>query len=363
MIKILQSIPRKFLILIVALVAVRAALPWICLKSFNWALQNKGKVYTGHLEDFDLSLWRGAYQLQGLEIRKRDSNLPPLLVVREIDLSIAWRALFHGKFLVDAYIDGASIRLIDSKDKNDQQYGIEEDKKTQNDFANLVFPISIERIRLKKSAVYFTNNDFKKALPVALENIQFTVNDLRTHQKKSLSPFSGTAILQRHAEISAQGAIDITSIKTRADLNIQLVDFEISTINDILRLYVPIDITHAKLDIYSEAALSNGLGKGYMNVFLNDADVIAGNQEFVSIKHFFFEIFGAIGNWLLKNPKDKSLGFHMPFSLTEAGFKVDDSFLISSVLKNRRGDLKRGINQSINLESVESGKDKANKAK
>lgn len=363
MIKILQSIPRKFLILIVALVAVRAALPWICLKSFNWALQNKGKVYTGHLEDFDLSLWRGAYQLQGLEVRKRDSNLPPLLTVGEIDLSIAWRALFQGKFLVDANIDRASVRLIDAQDKSEQQYGVEEDKKTQNEFANLVFPISIERIHLQNSAVYFTNNDFKKALPIALENIQFTINDLRTHQKKALSPFHGTATLQKHAELSAQGAMDVMAAKTRADLNIQLVNFEISTINDILRIYIPIDITQAKLDIYSEAALSNGNGKGYMNVFLNNADVIAGNQKFVSIKHFFFEILGAVGNWLLQNPKDKSLGFHMPFSLTDAGFKLDDSFLLSSALKNRRGDLKKGINQTISLESVESGADKMNKVK
>ena len=347
--KIFRSIPRSVLILVLVLISLRLVLPWICLKGFNWALQSRGQVYTGQLEDFDLSLWRGAYQLQGLELRKRDSNLPPLLVVQEIDLSIAWRALFQGRFLIDARIDGASVRLIDSRQTNDQQYGTEEDKEVQSDFFDLVFPVSIERIRVSKSSVYFTNNDFKKALPVALEDIQFSISDLRTHQKGNLSPFAGSAKLQKHAGLSAQGALDILSDKTRMDLNIQLTEFDVPTVNDILRIYIPIDITKAKLDVYSEFALDHGKGKGYANIFLIDADVIAGNQNFISIKHFFYEVLGGIGNWFLQNPKDKSLGLHIPLVINENGFNFDDNYILSSALKNRRGDLKKGITQSIDL--------------
>ena len=361
--KIFQHVPRNLLILILVLVGLRLALPWICLKGFNWALQSKGKVYTGSLQDFDLSLYRGAYQLQGLELRKRNANLPPLLYVKEIDLSIAWRGLLFGKILIDADIDQAVIRLIDAKAGEAQQYGVEEDKKVEKDFFDLIFPISIERIHLKNASVYFTNNDFQKALPVVLENIDFRISDLRTHRKHALSPFAGTATLQKHASLSAQGALDILAGADELDMNIQLTGFELPTINDILRIYIPLDITKGKLDIYSEAAIRGNDGKGYMNIFLNDGDVIARDQSYVSIKHFFYEIIGGVGNWLLQNPKDKSLGFHLPFYLHNKKFKVDDSFILSSALKNRRNDLQRGINQSIDLASLKSEKDKEKKAK
>lgn len=349
--KMFRSVPRSIWIIGFFLITLRLALPWICLKGFNWALQNKGEVYTGYLEDFDLSLWRGAYQLQGLELKKRNSNLPPLLKVKEIDLSIAWRGLLQGQFLIDADIDDLSLRLIDSKGKN-KQYGTEEKKETQEDFLDLVFPVSIERIRLSRSAVYFTNYDFKKALPVALENIQFSIADLRTHRKGNLSPFAGSATLQRHAGLTAQGVLDILSDKISMDVNAQLTNFDLPTVNDILRIYIPIDITNAKLDVYSEFAMANGQGRGYAKIFLNDADVVAGNQSFISIKHFFFEILGGLGNWLLQNPKDKSLGILIPMVLNEKGFNIDSSFILTSALKNRRGDMKKSIDKSIDLKSL-----------
>ncbi len=36
----------------------------------NWYLKDKILPYTGHIEDFDLSIFRGAYQFEGFVIEK-----------------------------------------------------------------------------------------------------------------------------------------------------------------------------------------------------------------------------------------------------------------------------------------------------
>lgn len=347
-----KRVPRGLLITLGVLVAIRMILPFVLLSGVNWALANKGGVYNGHLDDLDLSLYRGAYQFQGLEIRKKGAKLPPLIYIKELDISLAWRGLLQGKFLLDAVVDGAAIRLIDGENKENQQYGLDEDKKVQKNFFDLLFPISIESMKVRHSAVYFNNNSFEKALPVSLEQISFDIEDLRTHTKNNLSPFRLEALLQKHASLFAQGRLDVMTQPFRADIDLELTKFKVSSMNDVMRIYVPIDLTNGTLDLYAEAAVARGEGKGYANVFLNDIDVVAGNQHFISLKHFFFEIIGGVGNWFLKNPKTKTLAFKLPFEVKKGEFEVDKSKFWDSIWKNRRGEFSRGIEKSILLEKL-----------
>ena len=257
-----KRVPRGLLITLGVLVAIRMILPFVLLWGVNWALANKGGVYNGHLDDLDLSLYRGAYQFQGLEIRKKGTKLPPLIYVKELDISLAWRGLLQGKFLLDAVVDGAAIRLIDGENKENQQYGLDEDKKVQKNFFDLLFPISIESMKVRHSAVYFNNNSFKKALPVSLEQISFDIEDLRTHTKNNLSPFRLEALLQKHASLFAQGRLDVMTQPFQADVDLELTKFKVSSMNDVMRIYVPIDLTNGTLDLYAEAAVASGEGKG-----------------------------------------------------------------------------------------------------
>src|SRR5687768_14192970 len=89
------KVPKWVLSILLILLAVRAVLPSACLYYVNHALDTKLENYIGHLDDFDLNIYRGAYQLQGLEIRKRNSELPPMIKVEEIDIALAWRALIN----------------------------------------------------------------------------------------------------------------------------------------------------------------------------------------------------------------------------------------------------------------------------
>ena len=93
---------RKYIVLIgiaVLLIAIRLVLPYVVLHYANRTLATM-KGYYGHVEDIDLSIYRGAYIVKNIYLNKIDpisKKQTQFFKSRDIDLSIEWKALpwFH----------------------------------------------------------------------------------------------------------------------------------------------------------------------------------------------------------------------------------------------------------------------------
>src|SRR5476649_18275 len=111
---------KKYKILIgvvVFLIAIRLILPYAVLHYANKTLAEMDGYY-GHTDDIDLSLYRGAYIIKNIYLNKVDSvskAQTEFFKSRNIDLSIEWRALFHGSLVGKMFFD--SPILIFTKDK------------------------------------------------------------------------------------------------------------------------------------------------------------------------------------------------------------------------------------------------------
>src|SRR6478736_1951346 len=76
--------------LLVLLIALRIALPYILLKLVNKELQNI-PGYTGHVDDIDVALMRGAYKIKMIKLEKTSGKVPvPFFSAPLIDLSLQW---------------------------------------------------------------------------------------------------------------------------------------------------------------------------------------------------------------------------------------------------------------------------------
>ena len=85
--------------LLVLLIVARLLLPYFVLRYVNKTLADMGS-YTGHVDDIDIQLIRGAYQIDGLRIRKVNGKIKePFLYMPKTDLSIEWKSLFKGKLV------------------------------------------------------------------------------------------------------------------------------------------------------------------------------------------------------------------------------------------------------------------------
>ena len=350
---------RWFIVTLFFLIVVRLLLPPIGLYGINWALKNKLGQYDGKVDDFDLSLHRGAYQLQGLEFKKKNSDLPPILTVDEIDLSIAFRTLFRGEINADVVLQNAKIQIIDSKTDESKQLGNDEPGWQQA--LGVLVPITVESLKIEDSSLIFSNSDLSKTKPVKLDKIYFVAGNLHSRDEGSddlLSPIEGSAILQDHAKLKIDGGIDALAKKPRYDINASIVDFHPKNINELLLTYVPLDLTAGQISVYAEAASSGGDLIGYAKLFLKDIDVIAPDQKLHSPKHFIFEIGSAFANWALKNHKDNTVATLIPFSKMNGKFNMDTSEAFWSAVKNKSEELKRGFDNSIDIKKIEKGKNK-----
>lgn len=347
------KIPKWILAIGLVLVVFRLLLPSLCLHFINKTLAEKLGNYTGHVEDFDLALYRGAYQLQKLEIKKKVGKLPPLLRVGEIDLSLNWPALLRKELAGDITIEEAIVQIADSKSEEKKQFGTDEKKSHWQSVFDLLIPISIESFKVHRSAIYFTNEDLKVPVPIRLEKIEFDAQDIRTKAKNMASPFQLTAELQGTAPLWVKGTSDILSTPLRADLDFKLVQFQVQSANKLAQHYIPLDFTAGRLDVFGEAATAKGRATGYIKFFFKDGDIIAPKQKFSSIKHFFIEIVTAVGNWILKNNETKKVAARIPFKYDGKKFDVDASDAFWSAVKNSHDQLKPNIENSISLKALE----------
>src|SRR5690348_12238536 len=89
------------LVIVVVLAVIRLILPYLVLHYANKTLANMNGYY-GHIRDVELSLIQGAYKIDSVYLNKRDSvtqKQTPFFGARLIDLSVEWKALFHGSIV------------------------------------------------------------------------------------------------------------------------------------------------------------------------------------------------------------------------------------------------------------------------
>lgn len=351
--KYISRIPFWLWGIFLTLFIIRMILPFILLHAINWALANKLGTYDGHIQDFDLNLYRGAYKLQNLEIKKKNTQLDPILSAEEIDLSLAWRTLLNKKISADVKVSKLIVRLMDSNKDEKKQIGT--DEKGWQDALDVIIPISVESFKINNSAFYFTNNDLKVPLPFKIENIDGHAEDLQSHSNKftnSLSPFYLSGYVQGHAELKIFGKIDILAKLPRLQAHFSLVNFHPKMVNQLLLAYVPLDLTSGEISFYGEVALAKGEIDGYVNLFLHNVDVIAPSQKFLSFKHFLYEVVSAAANWILQN-KNQTVSAHVPFSRHKDQLKIEYAEAFSSSLKSKKSPIKKGFENSISLKRLE----------
>src|SRR5436309_9668648 len=110
---------KILIIVIVLLIVLRILLPYILLRYCNKSLSEL-KGYYGHIQDIDVSLYRGAYQINDMYLNKVDAatnKQTEFFKVNNIDLSVEWRALFHGRLVGELVFN--SPKLIFTKNKTE----------------------------------------------------------------------------------------------------------------------------------------------------------------------------------------------------------------------------------------------------
>ncbi|WP_213876776.1 DUF748 domain-containing protein [Pseudomonas sp. dw_358] len=294
--------------LVVLLIAVHIALPIVVRNELNKKLADMG-AYSGHIDDVDLALWRGAYKINGLKIVKTEGKVPvPLLAVPLIDLSVSWHSLWYDHAVVARVeFSHPELNFVDGgSNKQASQTGAGTDWREQ---MSKLLPITLNEVRVDDGKISFRNFSSKPPVNLSASEIDaslYNLTNVEDKQGKRDARFDGKARLFGQAPLDVSATFDPFS-KDVEDFQFRLrtTGVELRRLNDFSSAYAKFDFNAGTGDVVVEADAKKGQLSGYIKPLLHNVDVFNWQQDVENKdKGFFRSVWEALvggTQTLLKN--------------------------------------------------------------
>jgi len=298
----------KILISVVVLLSIiRLILPYVVLHYSNKALANV-KGYYGHIDDIDLSIYRGAYIINDIYLNKVDSvskQQTPFFKSRNIDLSVEWGALFHGSIVGELTFD--SPELIFTKDKAD----LTDVKKDTTNFSKLLknfMPLKVNRFEVNDGTIRYADNTSTPKVDIALKQTHILALNLKSVIDDKVE-LPSTITVQANAyegTLSLNMKLNALADTATFDLNAEIKNTNLVLLNDFLKAYGNFDVHKGNFGLYTEMAAKDGKFKGYVKPIIKDLKVVGPEDRHDTFFNKVWEqIVGAAGVIFKNQKKDQ----------------------------------------------------------
>src|SRR5712691_1124056 len=140
--------------------------------------------YRTHAQAVTLHLWRGAYQIHNIDIKKTSGEVPvPFFSAPLVDLSVQWHALvFEHAAVGNIEIHRAKMNLVNGPTPETRQVEVDEPW-TQK--IKQLFPLKINRFAVHNGEIHY--RDFHKSpkVDVVIDDVRMVATNLTNSKKLS----------------------------------------------------------------------------------------------------------------------------------------------------------------------------------
>lgn len=314
-------------VVVVMLVVARILAPPIIRDKINDYLASFSDTYYGHIEDFDLSIWRGAYRLNKVRLSLKGDNKTPFMTASLIDVSVAWREIFHGRILMDVFVD--EVNLV--ADRAFTQTAKMNPKKSTNeavDVGSKIFPVETERVEIKHSRIEY------KDLGLFIDEVSGSLSNVTITEKNPEAFLSIRGNFLGKSEFKSVGRLNWLKDPAIWVFGAELQKQNLPALNSVINRYIPLTFKNGTIDVYAEVRSENNRIAGYIKPFLKDAEVVGDDKDFKGIKHFGVEITVAFLNMFFKSREDHILATRVLFTFENQKFQWNMVEVISKLFKN-----------------------------
>jgi Domain of Unknown Function (DUF748) len=354
---------RKKLIIILGsvlllLIAIRVALPYILLKLVNKELQNI-PGYTGHVDDIDVALIRGAYKIKSIKLEKTGGKIPvPFFSAPLIDLSLQWASLFHGRIVGEIEVDQPILNFVKGPTEETSQTKIDS---SWTDVVKKLMPLKLNKFEIVEGQIHYRDFHSKPTFDIYTSQVHILAENLSNAEKnKELLPSTITASADVYGGKAAASMKMNALAKTPTfDGKAKLEGLNLANLNNFIDAFAKFDIKSGEISIYTEAAAKNGLIKGYTKPIIKNLKVLNWEKDKEKpLKIAYEAVVDAIA-WIFKNHNKEQLATKVEFEGNIKNPNIDIWYLIGQVLKNAFIQaLYPSLENSVNINSVgDNGKD------
>ena len=347
---------RILLIVLGVLLTIRIILPYALLELVNDRLAEL-PGYHGHIEELDLALIRGAYQIEELVIEQVDSvtqDRTPFVAADVIDLSVEWKALFRGSVVGELVVERPAV--IFTKDAVEPA-AVQEDTTTFSELLNDLLPIRVNRVEIHDGILRFRDPTTTPAVDIQMDRIELLALNLRNkYDEGDILPstvrldanvYGGTMAIRMKLNPLA----DMPTF----DLNAELKDLELTELNGFMQAYGKFDVNKGNMGLYTEMAAKDGGFAGYVKPIIKDLDVVGKeDRNDNALRKLWEVVVGGVGG-LFKNPKEEQVATKVRFQGRMDGPRTNVLYAIVDLVRNAFIQaLQPAVDQQINLSSVEA---------
>lgn len=355
-----KNLSKKWIIIlsiVVLLIVFRLVLPGIVLHYANKSLA-KLDGYYGHIDDIDLSIYRGAYQIDQIYIDKVDTvsgEQIPFFGSERIELSVEWKALLDGKIV--GRIEFLKPQIIFTKDKA-------EPKEVQQDTTDFkavlkdLMPLKVNKFEIINGSVHYKDETTRPKVDIKLDNLNALALNLSSVRDTALLPSTIMATADVYkGTLEVNIKLDALADDPTFDLNAELKNTSLPAFNEFFQAYGKLDINAGTFGLFTEIAAKNRKFTGYVKPVIKDLDVLGPeDREDNFLQKAWEGIAGAVGQ-VLENKKKDQVAAKVPIEGSFDDTTVGTWYAITTVLRNAFIQaLYPSLDYQISIESVEADK-------
>lgn len=306
MFKALKTSTKIIIGLLVLLILIRIALPSLAKRYVNQQL-NELPGYTGHVQNIDISLWRGAYAIDDLLLKKRaDTSKYPFLRIAHCDLSIQWKAVWKGKLVSEVVLNKPVIYIL----KETADLSKEPSKDHWTKTVKALMPITINKLQVDHGTFRYLDRSANPLVNLYLDSLQLTAHNLANVEENSgrlpsSVVLTGTSI--GGGRLKGNMKVNILKEMPDVDMNMQLTSVRLTSLNGFIKKYGKFDVEQGTLNMYSEMKILDGSIQGYVKPFIRNLKVLDWKKDkkeggiLQAAKEAVIGLFGKV----VENPKHK----------------------------------------------------------
>jgi hypothetical protein len=336
------------------LILIRLFLPYIVLKYVNKSL-NEMEQYTGHVEDINLALIRGAYIIKDIQIERigneqGEKDTIPFFKSTRIDLSVEWNALFKGKVVGEIYIEDPVLNFVKGKHKG------EDVKADTSDFRDLIddlMPLTVNHFQITNGQIHYIDQAASPRLDLAMTDIQaeaFNLSNVNDSDKVLPASLHGSGQLYE-GTFDLKLKFDALNKIPTFDLNAELKNMNVTKINDFFKAYGNFETRSGTFGLYTEFAAKEGQFGGYVKPIIKDMKVQQGEGD---IKDQIWEAAIGAAAKLLENKREDQIATKVSIEGKFEDPHINTWRAVSYVLRNAFvRALKPTVDNSISIDKLE----------
>ncbi|GAA0917856.1 DUF748 domain-containing protein [Rothia nasimurium] len=320
------------------LLAARIALPYVVLQQLNGRLAHMGS-YSGHIDDIDIHLWRGAYTINTMKIVKVDGKVPvPLFEGPRTEIALSWRALVKGHLRGKVEFFDPVVNFVDGRGEGDTQTGKGVDWREQ---LRAIVPTRIDELNVYNGTVTFNNFVSSPKVDLKMASVEAQVSNLTNVQREGgsrVAHLHATAKVLGDAPLEASAEFD--PLEKSGDFHYQLTVKNIKLVkaNELARAYTGLDFAGGEGDFVMELQARDRHIEGYAKPLFRGLKIFSWKQDVEQEKKnplkLAYEAVAEGVTKVFKNHENDQFATRVPISGTIDDRSVSTVQAILGILRN-----------------------------